>query len=176
MSSDKTIVDLDTSIRPARLDELDDLGDLDVKVFGELAYPPFVLRQFFDMYRKCWLVAEHPSGTGLAGYSLAAPTADRKAAWLLGLAVAPECRNLGLGERLTQESLELLRFLGIPRVCLTVEPGNKVAIALYERVGFAITEVRRNYFGPGEDRAIMSRALSRIPAPRPSAGADGLCR
>ena len=170
MSSDKTIVDLETSIRAAHDDELDDLRELDLKVFGKLAYPPFVLRQLFDMYQEYWLVAEHPSEAGLAGYSLGAPTPDRKLAWLLGLAVAPDCRNLGFGERLTLESLDLLRSRGVPRVCLTVEPNNDVAIGLYRRVGFVITKVVADYFGQGEDRAIMTRSLTRIPTPRPGAG------
>lgn len=168
MSSDKTIVDLDTNIRPVRHNELEVLRELDHAVFGKLAYPPFVLRQLFDMYREYWLVAEHPSGTGLAGYSLGAPTPDRSGAWLLGLAVAPDCRNLGFGERLTLESLALLRSRGVPKVCLTVEPANEVAIALYHRVGFVITGLGHDYFGPGEDRTIMTRLLTRIPAPRPS--------
>jgi ribosomal-protein-alanine N-acetyltransferase len=167
LSSEKTIVDLDTNIRPVRHDELDELRDLDHVVFGKLAYPPFVLRQLFDMYREYWLVAEHPSGSGLAGYSLGAPTPDRSGAWLLGLAVAPDCRNLGFGERLTLESMELLRSRGVPKVSLTVEPANVVAIALYRRVGFVITGVGQDYFGPGEDRTIMTRVLTRIPAPRP---------
>jgi len=168
LSCDKTIVE--TGIRPAGLDELEALGDLDIKVFGKLAYPPFVLRQLFDMYRAYWLVVEHPSGDGLAGYSLGAPTPDGTGAWLLGLAVAPDCRKLGLGERLTVKSLALLRSRGVPKVSLTVEPTNDVAIALYRRVGFAITAVHADYFGPGEDRAIMTCPLTRaglIPAPRP---------
>ena len=172
MSCDKTIIDLDISIRPARTDDLEDLRTLDHKVFGELAYPPFVLRQMFDVYQDCWLVADDPSG-GLAGYSLGAPTLDRKLAWLLGLAVAPECRKLGIGERLTLESLELLRSFEVPMVYLTVEPGNEVAIALYRRVGFVVTELRRAYLGPGEDRVIMARTLARntaIPTPRPISG------
>jgi [ribosomal protein S18]-alanine N-acetyltransferase len=168
LSGDKTIVD--TRIRPAGLDELEALGDLDIEVFGRLAYPPFVLRQLFDMYREYWLVVEHPSGDGLAGYSLGAPTPDCAGAWLLGLAVAPDCRNLGLGVRLTVGSLQLLRSRGVPKVSLTVEPTNDVAIALYRRVGFAITAVHADYFGPGEDRAIMTCPLAQpsvIPVPRP---------
>lgn len=169
MSCDKTIVD--TSIRPAGLDELEALADLDVEVFGKIAYPAFVLRQMFDMYREYWLVVDHPSGDGLAGYSLGAPTPNGEGAWLLGLAVAPDCRNSGFGERLTIGSLELLRSRGVPKVSLTVEPANDVAIALYRRVGFVITAVHADYFGAGEDRAIMTCQLTRsgvIPVPRPS--------
>ena len=168
MSCDKVTLNLD--IRPVRTDELDDLRRLDHKVFGDLAYPPFVLRQLFDMYQDYWFLAVDLSG-GLAGYSLGAPQPDLKGAWLLGLAVAPEYRNLGIGERLTVRSLELLRSKDIPAVYLTVEPTNEAAIALYRKIGFVVTEVCRNYLGPGEDRAIMAHTLTRsntIPSPRPN--------
>lgn len=170
MSCEKVTVELTTNIRLARAEDLDDLEVLDHKVFGDmLAYPPFVLRQFFDVYSTCWLVAENPDG-GLAGYSLAAPAADWQRAWLLGLAVDPEFRNLGIGERLTLRSLELLRSFKIPAVYLTVEPANDAAIALYRKIGFVVAELGRDYFGPGEDRVIMAHRFTRsggIPSPRP---------
>lgn len=170
MSCDKIMADLDIDIRPARMDDLEGLRTLDHAVFGDLAYPPFVLRQFFDVYQDGWLVAEEPSG-GLAGYSLCVPTLDRQLAWLLGLAVTPEYRNLGIGTRLTLRSLEFLRSLGIPRVHLTVEPANEVAIALYRKIGFSVTTMRHNYLGPGEHRVIMVHTFTRstaIPSPRPT--------
>lgn len=153
--------DRDVSVRLARFDDLDGLHELDLKVFDALAYPFFVLRQMFDMHDGCWLVADHP--TGLVGYSLAAPTWDRKLGWLLALAVKPEHRGRGHGARLTLESLERLKVMGVPEVRLTVEPGNDVAVALYRRVGFEVMGRRREYFGPGEDRVIMARSLGQEP-------------
>jgi ribosomal protein S18 acetylase RimI-like enzyme len=172
LSGDKTIVDQDISIRPARYDDLDQLWALDVKVFEQLAYPYFVLRQFFDTVRDCWLVAQHPSG--LVGYSLAAPTLDRDLAWMLGLAVAPDFRNRGYGRQLTMESLRLLASMGIPEVRLSVEPENEFALRLYRHVGFSVVERRRDYLGPGEDRLLMARSLgpAAIPMPRPISSAE----
>lgn len=183
MTGDMTSVDQDIRIRPARPDDLDQLRALDLAVFGGLAYPYFVLRQMFDVYRECWLVADHPDG--LAGYSLGVPTLDRTLAWLLALAVAPGHRNLGYGRRLTLGSLALLRRMDVPEVRLTVQPGNEPAIALYRGIGFAVTGLHRNYLGPGEDRVIMAHpfvgapaagsrrcmtASDLIPVPRPISG------
>jgi [ribosomal protein S18]-alanine N-acetyltransferase len=167
VNGENIIVDQAISIAPACGDDLDQLWALEVKVFEELAYPYFVLRQLFDTLRGCWLVAHHPSG--LVGYSLAAPTPDRQLAWMLGLAVAPDFRNLGYGRQLTVESLRLLASMGIPDVCLTVDPDNDFALRLYRHVGFSVVDRRRDYLGPGEDRLLMARSLGSgaIPMPRP---------
>jgi [ribosomal protein S18]-alanine N-acetyltransferase len=170
VTGDLTVVEHDISIRPARKDDLDELWALDVKVFERLAYPYFVLRQFFDLLSGCWLVAEHASGD-LVGYSLAAPATDRTVGWVLGLAVAPDHRNLGYGRRLTVESVNLLRTMGLAKVCLTVEPENEYAVRLYHNIGFVDVELRRDYLGAGEDRVLMACELSAtagaIPRPRP---------
>jgi ribosomal protein S18 acetylase RimI-like enzyme len=72
------------------------------------------------------------------------------------------------------ESLRFLASMGIPEVCLTVEPDNDFAIRLYRHVGFSVAERHRDYLGPGEDRLLMARSLgtSSIPMPRPISSAE----
>ena len=110
------------------------------------------------------------SPTGLVGYSLGVPSTDRTFAWLFGLAVDPNHRNLGYGTKLTRETLKLLVTMGIEVVYLTVEPDNHAAMRLYQKFGFSESGYRRNYFGPGEHRLVMSRHLRGIPTPRPDLG------
>ena len=62
MTSDNTILDDDVRIRPARPTDFEQLHAFDIRVFGQLAYPYFVLRQLFDTLPNCWLVADHPLG------------------------------------------------------------------------------------------------------------------
>jgi ribosomal-protein-alanine N-acetyltransferase len=148
--------DLDTTdfhIRSAEQEDLIELGSLDRSIFGQLAYPDFVLRQLFDVHRDCWLVVDHSSG--LLGYSLGVPTMDRKTGWLLGLAVRSEHWRHGYGKALTTASLQLLRGAGVVRACLTVDPDNVAAVSLYHEVGFTVEERRNDYFGPGEHRDLM---------------------
>lgn len=175
MGVDNNTVAHDVCVRPARPADLAQLHAVDEGVFGELAYPYFTLRQLFDTFPDCWLVAAHP--TGLVGYSLGVPSTDHTYAWLFGLAVDPRHRNLGYGRRLTQESLTLLGAMRVETVYLTVEPTNTPAIRLYRSFGFTETGQGSDYLGPGEDRVIMTRRLrcrSRadgreavIPSPRP---------
>lgn len=151
------IVDEDVHIRPAEPPDLRDLKELDAAVFDTLAYPDFVLRQLFDMYRKWWFVAAHPDG--LRGYSLGVPTPDRGRAWLLGLGVRIEFQRRGYGRLLTISSLRKLADFGVRDVYLTVEPTNWRALSLYRELGFAVDRLGRDYFGPGEDRLIMIHQL-----------------
>lgn len=172
MGVDNKIVGHDVCVRPARPADLEQLHAVDQGVFGELAYPYFTLRQLFDTFPDCWLVAAHP--TGLVGYSLGVPSSDHTYAWLFGLAVVPHHRNVGHGRRLTQESLKMLDAMDVETVYLTVEPTNTPAIGLYRSFGFTETGQGRDYLGPGEDRVIMKRRLPyRIPTPRPDLRTSG---
>ncbi len=79
-------------------------------------------------------------------------------AWVQTLAVAPSAQGRGLGALLLDE---LLAEAGRRRqrvVSLEVRAGNAVAQRLYERHGFARTGVRRGYYEPdGEDAVLMTR-------------------
>jgi [ribosomal protein S18]-alanine N-acetyltransferase len=147
----------DVRIRSVHDEELPALAALDAEIFGELAYPYFVLRQLFDIHREWWLVAEHPSG--LRGYSFGVPAFDRSLGWLLGLGVLPDYRGHGYGRLLTLKSLLLLNSVGIRLVHLTVEPGNVAAIGVYQEIGFTVEGLREDYLGPGQDRIIMAARL-----------------
>ncbi|HWC83204.1 MAG TPA: N-acetyltransferase [Pseudonocardiaceae bacterium] len=149
--------DQDVSIRVANPADLAELHALDTAVFGELAYPFFVLRQSMDVQYGCWLVAEHRSR--MLGYSYGVPTMDRRTGWLLGLGVRPEFRRRGFGLRLTAESLAALRTFGVRTARLTVHPGNAVALGLYRRLHFTVEQRVRDYLGPGEDRLLMARTV-----------------
>lgn len=140
-----------------RRDELGRLHELDRDLFGDMAYPYFVLRQLFDLYRASWLVADGSSG--LLGYSLGVPTVDGRSGWLLGLGVRSPFRRRGHGKRLATASLRLLEATGVSDVYLSVEPGNVAAIGLYEAMGFEVKEQHDDYFGPGEHRAVMAMSL-----------------
>jgi len=150
MSADNKIVAPDVCVRTAGPADFESLHEVDGRVFGELAYPYFTLRQLFDAFPACWLVAANP--TGVVGYSFGLPSTDNTYAWLFGLAVDPNHRNLGYGTRLTRGTLNLL------------------GTRLYRTFGFSDAEYRKNYFGAGEDRLVMTRRVHGIPTPRPDLG------
>ncbi|MFI2374482.1 GNAT family N-acetyltransferase [Streptomyces sp. NPDC018964] len=148
-------------LRTAQESDLPELRRLEEEVFQEFAYPAFLLRQLFDMHAEHFLVLDDGENR-LRGYVLAATTAFSDS-WILGLCVAEDRRRHGLGRELMVEVLTRLRRCGTERVRLTVEPDNDAAILLYRSLGFRPEPpdggLRRDYFGPGEDRRMMCLVL-----------------
>ncbi|WP_415907797.1 GNAT family acetyltransferase [Oleiharenicola sp. Vm1] len=70
-------------------------------------------------------------GTVMAGY-------EGHRGWINYLGVAPALQRGGLGRRLMTEAEARLRAAGCPKINLQVRPDNTVAIAFYERIGFAV--------------------------------------
>jgi ribosomal-protein-alanine N-acetyltransferase len=74
------------------------------------------------------------------------------------LAVRPEFRGRGLGSALLAHALAEGTRRGAPRAMLEVRRSNETARRLYERFGFAVTGVRREYYQhPVEDALVLWR-------------------
>jgi len=140
-------------VRGVRERDLPELHRLDQEVFGEHAYPYFVLRQFYDLYHEDLFVLE--DGQAFRGYVLAGTTPAQRRSWILGLAIDEGWRGHGLGRRLMAESLRRLRTQEVREVWLTVEPANDAAIKLYASLGFTRVEYGADYFGEDADRWVM---------------------
>lgn len=89
---------------------------------------------------------------GLAvGYALFLEGPDCE---LLRIGVRPEWRRRGVAELLLRERLERGRF---ERLLLEVRAGNLAARGLYEKLGFCVDGIRKNYYrDPVEDAVLMS--------------------
>jgi ribosomal-protein-alanine N-acetyltransferase len=87
------------------------------------------------------------------------------ATWLIldevhinNIAVRPELRGRGLGSALLSHALAEGERLGAPRATLEVRRSNEAARRLYERFGFEVTGVRRDYYShPVEDALVLWR-------------------
>jgi ribosomal-protein-alanine N-acetyltransferase len=83
---------------------------------------------------------------------------------LLDVAVAPEWRRRGLGQRLLQQTLTRLRESGLQRWLLEVRSSNRPAQHLYRSLGFERDGLRPNYYParpgqPAEAAVLMSMLL-----------------
>ena len=79
---------------------------------------------------------------------------------LLNLAVRPEYRRRGLGQRLLRTMLDIGRRAGVETVYLEVRPKNMEAQGLYRSFGFAVTGRRPGYYDDGEAAHLMTLTLS----------------
>ena len=104
-----------------------------------------------------WLVAvEDGTVAGYVGSQSVLGWAD-----MMNIAVAPDFRRRGIGERLILELIERLKANDV--VCLTLEvrKSNDPAIALYQKLGFAEVGCRPNYYrNPKEDALILRKEWS----------------
>lgn len=73
------------------------------------------------------------------------------------VAVAPDCRNAGVGSKLLANAIEAARQQGSVQAFLEVRSSNKSACSLYEKFGFLTAGRRKNYYcDPADDALILS--------------------
>ncbi len=89
------------------------------------------------------LIAAGPSPEIAAGFVLTRHAADEEE--LLLIAVAPQFRRRGLGERLISHLFTAAQGRGVHHIFLEMRRGNP-AIALYHKAGFAPIGQRPNYY------------------------------
>lgn len=77
-------------------------------------------------------------------------------AHLLKIVVNPEKRGLKMGKGLLNEAIEILKKRGIKTFFLEVEETNRVALNLYERMGFKIIHKKKHFYSNGETAIIMT--------------------
>jgi ribosomal protein S18 acetylase RimI-like enzyme len=142
-------------VRPVREDEWPALVALERACFGDHGYSPYLLRMAPRVFGDACLVAW--ADERLLGYALGAlESRHREVGWVLSIAVLPEARGRGLGEALTRSCVAALEIAGAEVVRLTVAPDNRAAVRLYRRLGFAVAEEVPDFFGPGQDRLVMT--------------------
>ncbi len=75
------------------------------------------------------------------------------------IAVGNAFRGRGIGKALLREMHAQAKALGATRALLEVRKSNGVAIALYEKFGYAAYGERKGYYEDGEDALLMECAL-----------------
>ncbi|MBK3626253.1 GNAT family N-acetyltransferase [Streptomyces sp. MBT49] len=145
-------------IRAVTEADLPHIVRLDADAFPHGPYPFFVLRQLLTACTGLVYVVD--DGSDLYGYVLGTAPNDAQS-WVLSLAITPRLRGKGFGRELMTRLLGQLRAKGAHSVRLSVEPRNDSAIALYRSLGFVADPggPHPDYFGPGEDRLLMTLAL-----------------
>ena len=103
---------------------------------------------------SCWLVAVE--GERLAGY-IGSQTVMGESD-MMNVAVAPDYRRQGVGEKLILTLVDILKAQGSHWLMLEVRQSNAPARALYEKLGFAEVGRRKNYYSkPREDALILRK-------------------
>ena len=100
-----------------------------------------------------WLVAvEDGNLAGYVGSQSVLGWAD-----MMNLAVAPEYRRCGVGERLVCELIKHLQDNQVSCITLEVRESNENAIRLYNKLGFQQVGCRPNYYRNPKENALILR-------------------
>lgn len=80
--------------------------------------------------------------------------------FLYGISTKESWRRRGLAKKLIKKSEGSLIELGIKKIILTVDPKNDIAIELYKKEGYVITQFQKDEYGKGVDRYFMEKNLT----------------
>lgn len=76
-------------------------------------------------------------------------------AHVTNVAISPQYRSRGWGEYLMRRVMMHCVKTGIERMTLEVRVSNKVALSMYEKLGFAAIGVRSRYYSDNQEDAII---------------------
>jgi [ribosomal protein S18]-alanine N-acetyltransferase len=150
-------------IRRAQLEDLAGVLRIESAVpeaphWSESVYRGILLQEpgEITLNRALFVAADNERTVGFAVASVVAGQAE-----LESIAVDPARRRLGVGRALSGAVMLWARGAGALEMLLEVRSANAEARALYDRLGFKETGLRRGYYsGPPDDAVLMSVSLS----------------
>jgi ribosomal protein S18 acetylase RimI-like enzyme len=141
-------------IVPASILDLNALRKLENESFGKDAWPLLDLIAVLTFSEVIRLKAVEDGQ--MAGFVAGDPRPREGWGWIATIAVDPRYRRRGIGRALLHACEAKL---GVPRSRLTVRISNQSAISMYEKDGYATTEIWNNYYNDGEDGMVMEKEL-----------------
>jgi ribosomal-protein-alanine N-acetyltransferase len=134
--------------------DLSALRRLENESFGKDAWPLFDLIAVLTFSEVIRLKAVEDGQ--MAGFIAGDPRPSDGWGWIATIAVDSRYRRRGFGRALLHACEAKL---GVPRSRLTVRVSNQVAISMYEKEGYATTEIWDHYYNDGEDGMVMEKEL-----------------
>ena len=128
--------------------------EIELSSFSE-PYPHYVFTTVARKTPETFLVAisEH----NVVGYVLTSTNGD--AAHILSIAVRERFRRGGVGSKLMDKMIGVLRKRGVLRVSLEVRKSNLAARMFYKKLGFQEAGLVEAYYRDGEDAVRMTRSV-----------------
>jgi [ribosomal protein S18]-alanine N-acetyltransferase len=152
----------DIRIRKGRLTDIDALMALEHRVFTVDHLSRRSFRNFLTSPHSVLMVAED-GGDTLAGYVHVLFRPRSKAARLYSIGVAAHAAGRGIGVALLQAGEQAARRRKAPLIRLEVQPGNRAAIARYEKSGYRATGHLPGYYNDGSDALRYEKPLGKVP-------------
>lgn len=146
-------------IRPATLDDLSQLVELEETCFDTDRMSRRSFRHFLQQSQHCFLVAEEQISLRITAYILVFLYQGTYLARLYSIAVDPANRGQGIARQLIQQAEQVCADAGRITMRLEVRTDNANAIALYQQLGYHRFGEYHDYY---EDHADALRLQKRI--------------
>ena len=79
---------------------------------------------------------------------------------IANVAVLPQFRGRGIAKKLIEHAESHAKEKGVKKLMLEVRASNIPAISLYEKLGFSVVGIRKNYYTqPKEDALLMDKPI-----------------
>ncbi|MHA2400914.1 MAG: GNAT family N-acetyltransferase [Promethearchaeota archaeon] len=147
-------------IRNVTLDDLNEVMDLEHKVFKENAFSKKLMESLISS-DTFFLKIEHTGKKySLVGFIIAIQDREDQVN-IINFLIDPKYQNKGYGTLLFKETLNLLhKVKGIRKIVLNVQVSNSRAINLYEKFNFRKNPRKiKNYYQSGESAYFMQLNL-----------------
>ncbi|MHA2183714.1 MAG: GNAT family N-acetyltransferase [Promethearchaeota archaeon] len=147
-------------IRSVTLDDLNEVMDLEHKVFKENAFSKKLMESLISS-DTFFLKIEHTSKKySLVGFIIAIRDREDQVN-IINFLIDPKYQNKGYGTLLFKETLNLLhKVKGIRKIVLNVQVSNSRAINLYKKFNFRKNPREiKNYYQSGESAFFMELNL-----------------
>jgi len=142
-------------IRQAKIQDLDQIHKIEVKVFEKEAFSKSYLKYLLLNFPDFFIVAEK---NDILGYISA--SVENTACHILSIAVIPEYRRKGIGSMLLNYLIKIAKEKGLNSIILEVKENNMPAINLYKKFNFKQIGYRKNYYLDGKDAIVMKLELN----------------
>jgi ribosomal protein S18 acetylase RimI-like enzyme len=106
-------------------------------------------------YGKVILIKKNKNGEIIGVCEMVKKWSDCDTAFIHSFYINKEYRRLGIGKKFLIGIINILKRDKLKYVELTIDPCNKAACGLYERLGFTVKEVRNNEYGKDVNRYLM---------------------
>jgi N6-L-threonylcarbamoyladenine synthase len=145
-------------LRALSIDDLPQVMDLERRLFQNEAWLEQTMAAEIASAQTHYVGAFDGSLLGYAGLKVSGPSYSSD---VQTIGVEPESQGSGIGRTLMNGLIAFAKRQGSEEVFLEVKAGNESAIALYLSLGFEQIDVRKRYYQPsGEDALVMRMPIS----------------
>ncbi len=128
-------------IRRANLEDIPNIVRLEHQVFEETLGESFLYDELsLNPFARMYILEDQNHFIGFIGLRV-----DDQAE-LMNFAIVPKYQHKGYGKALLTHVLKELQTEGIKMLSLEVRQSNKQAQAFYEKMGFTVSHIRKNYY------------------------------